>query len=138
MQINPQSICIEITESVFASGYDDINIIMNRLREYGLSIAIDDFGTGYSSLSRARDLSIDCLKIDNSFIDKLTNVCPDCAITGEIVSIAHKLGYYTVAEGVEYEEQKQVLLEYGCDKIQGYLVAKPLDEEAAIRLLETK
>lgn len=137
MRVNPKSICIEITESVFASGCDDINRIMNRLKDFGLSIAIDDFGTGYSSLSRERDLNIDCLKIDKSFIDTLLTVDHGNAITSEIIAIAHKLGHLTIAEGVEYEEQKQYLLDYGCDKIQGYLVEKPLDAEDAIHLLRT-
>ena len=135
MQVNPVNIVIEITESVFASGYDDINTIMNQLRNYGLSVAIDDFGTGYSSLSRERELNIDCVKIDKYFIDKLLTIRHDNAITSDIISIAHKLGHCTVAEGVEYEEQKQYLKNHGCDKIQGYLIGKPLDEEAAIDLL---
>ena len=62
-------------------------------------------------------------------------ISPDHALTGDIISIAHKLGHYTVAEGVEFEEQKRYLLDYGCDRIQGYLVGKPLDEDDAIGLL---
>lgn len=76
------------------------------------------------------------MKIDKAFIDKLLTECPENAIMGDIISIAHKLGHYTVAEGVECEEQKQYLLDHGCDKIQGYLIGKPLDEEAAIDLLK--
>jgi EAL domain-containing protein (putative c-di-GMP-specific phosphodiesterase class I) len=137
MQVDPANVGIEITESVFASGYDEINIIMNQLRDCGLKIAIDDFGTGYSSLSRVRELNIDCVKIDKYFIDKILTI-HDNDITSDIISIAHKLGHYTVAEGVEYEEQKQYLQNYGCDKIQGYLIGKPLDEEDAINLLKNR
>lgn len=135
MQVDPENIGIEITESVFASDYDEINKIINRLRDCGLKVAIDDFGTEYSSLSRESELNIDCIKIDKHFIDNLMRVRHDHAITSDIISIGHKLGHCTVAEGVEYEEQKQYLQDCGCDKIQGYLISKPLDEEAAIELL---
>lgn len=138
MQVNPENIGIEITESAFSLGYDDINKIMAQLRNKGLSVAIDDFGTGYSSLSRERELNIDCVKIDKYFIDKILTISYNNAITSDIISIAHKLGHYTVAEGIEYEEQKQYLLDNGCDRIQGYLIGKPLDEEAAIKRLENQ
>ncbi|NLV51585.1 MAG: EAL domain-containing protein, partial [Clostridiales bacterium] len=74
MDVNPKNVGIEITESVFASDYSEINKVMDRLRYYGFSVAIDDFGTGYSSLSREHELSIDCVKIDKSFIDRIVNV----------------------------------------------------------------
>lgn len=138
MNVNPGNLGIEITESVFASGYDDINDIIRKLKDVGLHIAIDDFGTGYSSLARVKELSVDCLKIDKYFIDKMLETGPDDAITGDIISMAHRLGHYTIAEGVEYEEQKQYLQINGCDKIQGYLIARPLYEEAAIELLKNQ
>ena len=136
MQVNPENICIEITESVFASNFEDINNIISKLKQAGLHIAIDDFGTGYSSLAREKELNVNCLKIDKYFIDKLHEDGPDKAITGDIISMAHRLGHCAVAEGVELEEQKQYLLAHGCDKIQGYLISKPIDEEAAIDLLK--
>jgi EAL domain-containing protein (putative c-di-GMP-specific phosphodiesterase class I)/GGDEF domain-containing protein len=135
MQVNPENICIEITESVFASNFEDINNIISKLKDAGLHIAIDDFGTGYSSLAREKELNVNCLKIDKYFIDKLHEDGPDKAITGDIISMAHRLGHCAVAEGVELEEQKQYLLAHGCDKIQGYLISKPVYEEAAIELL---
>ena len=98
-------------------------------------IAIDDFGTGYSSFAREQELNVDCLKIDKYFIDKLLEVDSDKAITAEIISIAHKMGHYVIAEGVEHEEQKENLLKNGCEKIQGYLAARPLDEDEAIKKL---
>lgn len=135
MQVNPQNIVIEITESIFTTDYDYINNIIRKLRDVGLHIAIDDFGTGYSSLAREKELNVNCLKIDKYFIDKLLEVDPNKAITGDIISMAHRLGHYAIAEGVEQEEQKQYLLAHGCDKIQGYLVGKPLDEAAAVDIL---
>jgi len=138
MQINPKNICLEITESVFASDYDSINDILKELREAGLYIAIDDFGTGYSSLSREKELKADCMKIDKYFIDALLHTDPKKAITGDIISMAHKLGQYTIAEGVEYDIQLGYLKEHGCDEIQGYLISKPLYEEDAILFLKGK
>lgn len=135
MHVSPRNITIEITESVFASDYEMINGIIIRLKNIGLHVAIDDFGTGYSSLAREKELRVDCLKIDKYFIDRLLTVEWDKAITGDIISMAHRLGHCVVAEGVEYEMQRQYLIEHGCDRIQGYLIAKPLDEDAAIELL---
>lgn len=136
MQINPENIIIEITESIFADNYNQINKILGELRKIGIKIAIDDFGTGYSSLARERELNVNCLKIDKSFIDKLVVLNEDKAITGDIISMAHKLGHFVVAEGVENENQRKYLMDYGCDKIQGYLISKPIDEGAANKLLE--
>jgi len=138
MQVNPANIVIEITESIFASDYTAVNNIISKLKNAGLGIAIDDFGTGYSSLARVKELNVNCIKIDKYFIDKLVETSAKKAITGGIISMAHRLGHYTVAEGVENEAQKQYLLANGCDKIQGFLVSRPLDEEAAIKLLQGK
>lgn len=136
MQVNTENIVLEITESMFASNYNEINKILGELNVLGIKIAIDDFGTGYSSLARERELNVNCLKIDKYFIDKLSSLKDEEAITGDIISMAHKLGHYVVAEGVEHEKQRQYLKSYGCEKIQGYLVGKPLDAEAAIELLK--
>ncbi len=135
MNVNPQSIGIEITESIFASDNEYINNILSRVRDAGIHIAIDDFGTGYSSLARVKDLNVNSLKIDKYFIDKLLENDTDNAITGDIINMAHRLGHYAIAEGVEKEVQKQYLLAHGCDKIQGYLVSRPLDEIAAVEFL---
>ncbi len=135
MQVAPSNIDIEITESIFASNLNEINKILAELRNRELKISIDDFGTGYSSLARERELNVDCLKIDKYFIDKLMEISYDKAITGDIINIAHKQGHSALAEGVEYEEQRQYLLNNGCDKMQGYLFSKPLDEKAAIEFL---
>jgi PAS domain S-box-containing protein len=136
MQVNPENICLEITESVFASDYEIINHIINKLRDYGLRIAIDDFGTGYSSLARVEEMNVHCLKIDKYFIDMLLNAKLNKVITSDIISMAHKLEHYTIAEGVEHECQLQYLKEHDCDNIQGYLISRPLDEEVALELLK--
>lgn len=136
MNVNPNNIGIEITESVIAQDYAIINEIIGKLKRVGLQISIDDFGTGYSSLAREKELNVDCLKIDKTFIDKLQERDTGREITGDIISMAHKLGHYTIAEGVEYEVQKQYLVDHGCDKIQGYLISRPVSADAAIELLK--
>ncbi|HHY81276.1 MAG TPA: EAL domain-containing protein [Clostridiales bacterium] len=138
MQVTPNNIFIEITESVFASDYNIINKIIKKLRSAGLQIVIDDFGTGYSSLSREKELIVDCMKIDKYFIDNLLSADLSKAITGDIISIAHKLEQYTIAEGVEHDIQLQYLKEHNCDRIQGYLISKPLDEDEAVKFLKNK
>ncbi|MPM98997.1 Phytochrome-like protein cph2 [bioreactor metagenome] len=136
MQVDSQNVCLEITESIFASNYQEINNILSRLKRFGIRIAIDDFGTGYSSLARVRELNVNCLKIDKYFIDKLLTLSDEEAITGDIISMAHKLGHYVIAEGIEQDRQIQYLKNFGCEQIQGYLIAKPLEERAALELLE--
>ena len=136
MGINPENIGLEITESVFTSEYERINDIIKELRDKGLFIAIDDFGTGHSSLSREKGLNVDCMKIDKYFLDRLLSIDPKRAIIGDIISIAKKLGHYTIAEGVEYESQMKYLKEHNCDMIQGYLISKPLDEDEVIEFLK--
>jgi len=136
MQVNPENICLEITESVFASDYEIINHIIDKLRDYGLHIAIDDFGTGYSSLAREKELKVDSLKIDKYFVDKLLEADPNKAITSDIISIAHKLGHCAIAEGIEHESQLQYLKEHDCDRIQGNLISKPLREEDVFKFLK--
>lgn len=136
MQVDPANISLEITESMFADNYQEINRILGELKDSGIHVAIDDFGTGYSSLARERELNVNCLKIDKYFIDGLALLKDEEVITGDIISMAHKLGHYVIAEGVEHEKQRQYLENHGCDKIQGYLISKPLNEEAAIELLK--
>ena len=134
-QVLPKNVGLEITESVFASNHEKINRILGKLSDIGIHTAIDDFGIGYSSFARERDLNVNCLKIDKSFIDRLQYLESDDAITSDIISMAHKLGHCTIAEGVEHERQKEYLEKWGCDRIQGHLISKPLDEEDAIKFL---
>src|SRR5690625_4240154 len=111
--VNPKQVCLEVTESVFAQNYAAINEKFTAFRQAGLSIAIDDFGTGYSSLAMERDLNVNCIKIDKAFIDRLAALGDEQEITGDIISMAHRLGHYVVAEGVELEKQKDYLIRHG-------------------------
>jgi len=132
---NPHKLMIELTESIFSDNYTLINEKLKEIQSMGIRIAIDDFGTGYSSLAKERELNVNCIKIDKYFMDKLLTLNPDEAITGDIISMAHKLGHTVVAEGVELENQKQYLIDHNCDYMQGYLFSKPLVESDAIEIL---
>lgn len=133
--VNPHNLNIELTETVFSNDYEELNRILDQISDRGIKVSIDDFGTGYSSLARERELNINCLKIDKYFIDKLLSLDGKEAIVGDIISMAHKLGQEVVAEGVEYESQKQYLKEHHCDYMQGYLFSRPVSMEKAIELL---
>lgn len=132
---DPRNLHMEITESIFSDNYQAINEKLDLVKRMGIKVAIDDFGTGYSSLARERELNVNCLKIDKYFIDALLQLSPEHALTGDIISMAHKLGHYVIAEGVETESQRQYLLEHHCDMMQGYLFSRPVDEDAALALL---
>lgn len=134
-QINPANVVLEITESIFDANYKKLNTLLAKLTIRGIRIAIDDFGTGYSSLAKQKQLKVNCLKIDKFFIDKLLEINPDEAITGDIISMGHKLGHTIIAEGVEDESQLSYLRDKGCDMIQGYLISKPLTEEDALKMI---
>ena len=138
MRINPKNVSAEITESVFSSDYEGINSKLKKLSDAGLHIAIDDFGTGHSSFAREKGLKVDCIKIDKYFVDKLLITDPVKAITGDIISMAHKLGHYTIAEGVEHSRQLKYLSTHKCDKVQGFLISRPLSEEGAILFLKAR
>lgn len=126
---------LEITESLLLDEYDAINEKLCELGSHGIEIAIDDFGTGYSSLSRSRELRVHGIKLDKSFIDYLLLVQPEKTITQDIIAMAHRQGFYVVAEGVEVQAQREYLLQYNCDFMQGYLFSKPLAPDVALELL---
>lgn len=134
-KISPERIILEITESVFMDSLDMINQKMEELRAMGIKIALDDFGTGYSSLNRLKCLSVDILKIDQSFIAPITQENNEEHIAQDIISMAHRTGLSVVAEGVESEDQILYLVRNNCDRIQGYYCGMPLKEEEANLLL---
>jgi len=126
MGLPPQSIVIEITESVLLEGHEQV---IERLRQYramGLQVALDDFGTGYSSLSHLKRFDIDYVKIDQSFVATLEDDLGDLALCEAIIVMAHKLGLKVVAEGVETKVQRALLVDAGCDYAQGYMFSHPV------------
>ncbi len=137
-KIPPNLIELEITESVFIDDIDDVIEKMNILRETGIRFSMDDFGTGFSSLSYLRRLPIDTLKIDKSFIDSMVTDCPTRTIAETIIDMGKKLGFHTIAEGVEDEVQFDLLRDIGCDNIQGYYMGKPMVSEKIEKLLAVR
>ena len=103
--------------------------MIERCHELGLQVALDDFGTGYSSLSYLKQLPLDLLKIDRSFVRDVLHDANDAAIARTIVALGTTLGLSVVAEGVETEDQSRQLALLGCDQIQGYLLSKPVPAE---------
>ena len=124
--LKPHDIELEITEGVMVDDRYASARALERLRKKGFRIALDDFGTGYSSLSYLKDLPIDVMKIDRSFVKDLETSPGSRAIAVAIVGIAKTLGLRVVAEGIETEEQAAMLRDWGCEEGQGYLFAKPL------------
>jgi diguanylate cyclase (GGDEF)-like protein/PAS domain S-box-containing protein len=122
---------LEITESMMMGNTEKVLRILSELKEMKVQLAVDDFGTGYSSLGYLRRFPIDRLKIDRSFIDDVPASQHDSTIAKAIVSLAHNLGLQVIAEGVETHAQLDFLAQNGCDEIQGYLLSRPLDEQAA-------
>nr|WP_225941920.1 EAL domain-containing protein [Sporosarcina limicola] len=119
---------IEVTESTFVD-VDDATSILEEIRSLGIRISIDDFGTGYSSFSYLKQLPVDTLKIDRSFIEDIDTNEESKAIVKAVLTIAETLGMDVIAEGVETREQLAVLHEDGCSQAQGFLFSKPLTED---------
>jgi EAL domain-containing protein (putative c-di-GMP-specific phosphodiesterase class I) len=124
---------LEITESLAMQQTDATLATLQKLKRLGVSIAIDVFGTGYSSLAYLKRFPVDKLKIDRSFVADLPQDRDQVAIVLAIVALAHALQIRVVAEGVETEAQREFLAGCGCDFIQGYLVGRPVDADAAAK-----
>jgi len=134
----PALLELEITESAIMSISDDIVLKLLRLRELGISISIDDFGTGYSSLSYLKNLPVDKIKIDRSFVMDIVSDPDDAAIVDAIISIAHALNLCVIAEGVESKGQLDFLISRKCTEFQGYYFSKPLGAEHFAELLRMR
>ena len=133
--INPENIEIEITESVFINNFEDVIDKIKTIRGLGMRVSLDDFGTGYSSLSYLRQLPIDTLKIDREFIETAVRDDSSSIIYESVIKMAQKLGFETVAEGVETKEQFNYLRERDIDIIQGYLLGRPISKIEFEKLL---
>ena len=137
IDINPNNLCLEVTESVFMDNFDLINQKLGKLQEMGVSVAIDDFGTGYSSLSYLKDLPIDYLKIDRSFITGIETSEKHIKLIKGVIDLAKSLGIDIIAEGIETEDQLNTVLRCGCNNIQGFYIARPMDEEDALVFIDS-
>ncbi|MDT8376455.1 MAG: EAL domain-containing protein, partial [Mariprofundaceae bacterium] len=135
-RVSPGDFTLEITESALMGQPDMALRIIHELKAMGFLLALDDYGTGYTSLSYLKDMPVDELKIDQSFIFNCLKSDRDCAIVESTISLVGKLGLKVVAEGIENREVWNRLQEMGCDKGQGYFIARPMPPEEFSQWLE--
>lgn len=126
LKVRPEQVTIEITESVFMEMHDKVLNLLKSYQLEGLKISLDDFGTGYSSLSYLRKFPFDVLKVDRSFVMDISSQNQDTSLIETMVIMGHKLGLKVVGEGVETELQRDILKQYNCDFLQGYLYSPPI------------
>lgn len=134
----PGYLQIEITESLLLKKELNIQKILSGLHEMGVQIAIDDFGTGYSNLNRLRELPIDQLKIDRSFICDIEANIKNRSILTAIIAMAVNMGVEVIAEGVETDEQLAILQGEQCEEVQGFLISRPMDTEKATEYMRKR
>lgn len=127
---------LEITESVLISNYTAANEVFTKLRNSGVQLEIDDFGSGYSALGYLQRFPISAIKIDKSFVDEIGKSRRGTELIRAIISMARELGMEAIAEGIETDEQLDRLKELSCHLGQGFLLSKPLDKNAAEKILE--
>ena len=135
-EVLPEEIELEITETVLIDDFKAVIDKMLILQDYGFRVSLDDFGTGYSSLSYLSGLPLNTIKIDKAFIDSVLIDRATKIVMESIIQMVHKLGYESIAEGIESPDQVEYLQEIGCDVIQGYLLGKPLDSEEIEELIQ--
>nr|WP_281417569.1 EAL domain-containing protein [Alkaliphilus flagellatus] len=134
--LDPNYLGLEITETTVVQDIKYTIEILNKLKDIGVSISIDDFGTGYSSFNYLKDMKVDGLKIDRSFIGETNNNCRKRAIAKTIILLAHQLNLTVTAEGVETKEQLEFLKENDCDYVQGYYYSKPISADEFEKFLD--
>lgn len=134
-KLNPEYLELELTENMIISNLDMIKII-HRLKDLGLQISLDDFGTGYSSLNYLREIPVDRLKIDQSYIQNIENGRGDDAIIQAIIAMARSLNLEVLAEGVETERQLEFLKKQKCAKVQGFYLSRPISSYECEKLLK--
>jgi EAL domain-containing protein (putative c-di-GMP-specific phosphodiesterase class I) len=128
-KLDPSTLELEIPESAVMTDPERVQKMLNRLSRRGVRLAIDDFGSGYASLSHLKELPVDVLKIDKSFVQNMDTNDEDDAIVRSTIELAHSLGLRVVAEGVESEDILERLGALGCDLAQGYCLSRPVPAE---------
>jgi EAL domain-containing protein (putative c-di-GMP-specific phosphodiesterase class I) len=123
---NPQRLELEVTENAVMLNIDSAIKVLNSIQALGVSLLMDDFGTGYSSLAYLKRLPLDTLKIDRSFIQNTSPAPYDMEVVKAIIAMAHTLGMQVITEGVETAEQYDLLKQFGCDYVQGFLMGHPV------------
>jgi EAL domain-containing protein (putative c-di-GMP-specific phosphodiesterase class I) len=136
--VGPGQIEVEITESLFMHDAEEVGGVLKGLSGLGARVTIDDFGTGYSSLGYLRHFSVDALKIDRTFLSDIASSSQNLAIVRAVITMCRGLGIGVIAEGVESQEQLEILRKLQCDEYQGYLFSRPVPaEEIRRRYLQT-
>jgi len=135
-QVDPRRLMLELTETALLYDLDEAVGKLKALRALGLHIALDDFGTGYSSLAYLRDLPLDHIKIDKSFVAELGKSV-DNPLVETMIAIGRHMRLGVVAEGVETEKQRAILMQMGCERFQGYLYTQPLPEREFLQWLSS-
>jgi diguanylate cyclase (GGDEF)-like protein len=135
-KLDPRTLKLEITESLLMENTEAVRATLTRLRQMGIQVLIDDFGTGYSSLGYVQQFPIDTIKIDRIFVNQMSVKNSQLDLVGTIVELAHKFGMNTIAEGVETEEQLNLLKKLDCKFGQGWLFSKALSIDKVESLLE--
>lgn len=135
--VNPKNIGIEITETHLMQNIHDNSLLLQKLKELGCKIIIDDFGSGYSSLNYLKKLPIDNIKIDKTFIDDICTDESDRKIVKTIMDISRNFNYMSVAEGIETQEQEDLLIDIGVQIGQGYLFSKPKTRDELLKFFES-
>ena len=133
--LDPQCLVIEITESVMMDNPEGLIVLLQKIHDLGITIALDDFGTGFSSLSYLRQMPVDILKIDRSFINHIGENKKDEAIVKTIIALGYNLDLQVIAEGVESELQVNFLKQNQCNTIQGFLFSKPMPNNMATQYI---
>lgn len=133
-----KSLILEITEDAIVNDMERVSKVLQEIKNLGISIALDDFGTGYSSLTLLRELPIDILKIDKSFVRTLDQNLNDLKIVQAIIGLGKNLGLTIIAEGVETEQQTRLLLRHECYYQQGYYFSRPIPYETLFELMHEK
>jgi predicted signal transduction protein with EAL and GGDEF domain len=136
--LDPSTLMLEVTESTLMIDPTRAAELLGRLQAIGVRVSIDDYGTGYSSLTRLRELPVNELKLDRSFLIGITRDARAGAIVRSTVELAHSLGLTLVAEGIETEEDEQILRELSCDLGQGYHLARPLPANDVLRWVASR
>lgn len=136
--LDPRWLEVEITESMLMTDTERTIGILAALRRMGIKVAMDDFGTGYSSFAYLKNLPLDTIKIDKSFVDDITVDASSKAIVQAIIAVAESLGLTALAEGVEQEAQAELLRNSGCDRVQGYLYSPALPPEKIAAMLQAE
>ena len=127
-QIPPSLVEVEITETAALENLKSVKHILREIREDGFLISMDDFGTGYSSLSCLKEMPIDILKLDRSFLADIESVRRGMQVTSFVIALAHTLNLKVVIEGVETKEQAEIMRELNCDVVQGFYFSRPLSK----------